>query len=208
MIETDTQAREYCAEKCGPAAMRRFEQFIPMLVTENERQNLVSNSSLDHVWTRHIADSVQLLEYVPRETGVWMDLGSGAGFPGLVLALTEHELPIILVDSRKRRIEWLRRVCFEFALKNCEIFSQRLEHVETRKIDVITARAFAPLGKLVELSARFSTRSTTWLLPKGRKGAIELSEQPAVIREMFHVEQSLTDPTAGILIGKGRPTFQ
>ena len=208
MLESELRAREYCAERCDPAAMERFDRFISLLIAENKHQNLVSNSSIDHVWTRHLADSVQLFEHVPRETGTWMDLGSGAGFPGLVLALARPDLPITLVESRKRRIEWLCRVCGEFGLANCEVAPARLENVKTREIGVITARAFAPLDKLLKLSARFSTRSTIWLLPKGRNGAIELSEQPAAIREMFHVEQSKTDPTAGILIGKGRPTIR
>ncbi len=208
MIESEAQAREYCSERCDSAAMERLERFIRLLIAENKHQNLVSNSSLDHVWTRHLADSLQLLDYVPRETGTWMDLGSGAGFPGLVLAFARTDLSITLVESRKRRIEWLRQVCSEFSVKNCEVAPARLENLETREIAVITARAFAPLDKLLKLSARFSTRSTTWLLPKGRNGAIELSEQPPAIRKMFHVEQSKTDPTAGILIGKGRPTIR
>ncbi len=208
MIETEEEAREYCAARCDKAAMERLDQFIPLLADENAQQNLVSRSSLDHIWTRHIADSLQLLDHVPRETGLWLDLGTGAGFPGLILALARPSMPMMLVESRKRRVEWLQRICREFGLENCRVLGARLESVESCEVDVITARAFAPLGKLLELSARFSTRSTAWLLPKGRKGAIELSEQPIAIREMFHVEQSATDPAAGILVGKGRPKLR
>lgn len=211
MIETEEQARAFCAERCDSAAMERLERFIPMLAVENQQQNLVSKPSLEMVWTRHIADSVQLFDYVPRgtmaEIGPWLDLGTGAGFPGLALALARPDLSMMLVESRKRRVEWLQRICDEFGLSNCRVIGSRLESVETCEVGVITARAFAPLGKLLELSARFSTRSTTWLLPKGRSGAIELSEQPAAIRAMFHVEQSATDPSAGILVGKGRPAL-
>lgn len=206
MIESEEQARAFCAERCDADAMERLERFIPLLAAENQLQNLVSKPSLEKVWTRHIADSLQLFDHVSRETpGPWLDLGTGAGFPGLALALARPDMPIILVESRKRRVEWLERVVNEFGLENCRVAGSRLESVETCEVGVITARAFAPLGKLLELSARFSTRSTTWLLPKGRSGAIELSEQPAAIREMFHVEQSATDPSAGILVGKGRP---
>ena len=194
MIENEAQARAYCAKRCDAAAMDRLKRFIPLLIAENERQNLVSKPSLENVWTRHIADSVQLLDYVPRETsGSWLDLGTGAGFPGLVVALVQPDRSIVLIESRKRRIEWLERVVRGFALQNCQVLGSRLETVETFETGVITARAFAPLGKLLELSARFSTRSTTWLLPKGRSGAIELAEQPSAIRKMFHVEQSATD---------------
>ncbi|WP_120076248.1 16S rRNA (guanine(527)-N(7))-methyltransferase RsmG [Aurantiacibacter odishensis] len=209
MIEGEEQAREFSAKRCEAGGMERLNRFIPMLVAENERQNLVSKPSLQSVWTRHIADSLQLWDHVPRETsGPWLDLGTGAGFPGLALALARPALPIILVESRKRRVEWLESISSEFDLKNCRIMGCRLESVDTLESGVITARAFAPLGKLLELSARFSTRSTTWLLPKGRSGAIELAEQPSAIRAMFHVEQSATDPSAGILVGKGRPALR
>jgi 16S rRNA (guanine527-N7)-methyltransferase len=208
MIENEEQARAFCAQRCDTAAMGRLELFTRMLAAENEQHNLVSRPSLETVWTRHIADSLQLLDHVPRETAqTWLDLGTGAGLPGLVLAIARPDMPIMLVESRKRRVDWLDRIANHFAL-NCRVIGSRLESVETCEVGVITARAFAPLGKLLKLSARFSTRSTTWLLPKGRSGAIELEEQPAAIRAMFHVEQSVTDPTAGILTGKGRPPLR
>ena len=207
MISNENEAHAFCAERCDDAAMERIGLFIGLLAEENTRQNLVSEASLSSVWIRHIADSIQLLDYVPRGTprGPWLDLGSGAGLPGLVLALARPEQPIILVESRKRRIEWLEMVCDQFSLSQCTVEGARLESVESRDMALITARAFAPLGKLLKLSARFSTHATTWLLPKGRSGPNELSEQDASIRQMFHVEQSKTDAEAAILVGKGRP---
>ncbi|WP_338242049.1 16S rRNA (guanine(527)-N(7))-methyltransferase RsmG [Aurantiacibacter hainanensis] len=208
MISGEKEARAFCADRCDADGMERLTAFITLLEEENRQQNLVSKPSLNAVWERHIADSLQLLDHVPRETGLWLDLGTGAGFPGLAIALARPEMPMALVESRKRRVEWLERICSRFSLTNCRILGSRLESVESCETGVITARAFAPLGKLLELSARFSTRSTIWLLPKGRSGAIELSEQPVEIQEMFHVEQSATDPSAGILIGKGRPALR
>ncbi|MCB2068043.1 MAG: 16S rRNA (guanine(527)-N(7))-methyltransferase RsmG [Erythrobacter sp.] len=204
MIASEAEARMFCAARCDAAAMARLDEFIPMLAEENARQNLVSAASLDMVWTRHIADSLQLLDHCPANPGLWLDLGSGAGFPGLAIALARPNQPMALVESRKRRIEWLQRVCDHFGLHKCTILGARLENVESREAGVITARAFAPLGKLLDLSARFSTRSTAWLLPKGRSAAIELAEQPQRIRAMFHVEQSATDAEAAILIGQGK----
>lgn len=205
MSGSEDQARAFCAERCDADAMVRLEAFISMLADENDRQNLVSKASLDAIWQRHIADSLQLLDHVPRETSPWLDLGSGAGLPGLALALARPDLRIGLVESRRKRIAWLEHVKDHFGLENCSIHASRLEHVESHETEVITARAFAPLGKLLNLSARFSTHSTIWLLPKGRSGAQELSQQSAAIRAMFHVEQSVTDAEAGILVGKGRP---
>jgi len=201
----EQEARDFCSSRCDAAAIAKLDLFIARLGEENSQQNLVSKASLDHVWLRHIADSLQLLDHVPRGTSPWLDLGSGAGFPGLAIAIAQPEASVILVESRKRRVEWLQRMCDQFELGNCRVEGSRLENVEAVPAGVITARAFAPLQKLLSLSARFSTHSTVWLLPKGRSAAQELSERPNQVRTMFHVEQSATDPSAAILIGKGRP---
>ena len=208
MIADEEAARQFCAARTDRDGIARLERFAALLAEENERQNLVSAASLAMIWQRHFADSLQLLDHVPRETAPWLDLGSGAGVPGLVLACAVPEVSIMLVESRKRRIDWLNRAVHELALPRCTVFGARLESVETVPVRAITARAFAPLGKLLALSARFSTRETTWLLPKGRSAAQELGQQPHGIQAMFHVEQSRTDPEGGILIGQGIPNIQ
>jgi len=206
MIAGEAEARRFCAEHTDEAAMEKLERFAALLAEENGRQNLVSAASLESVWQRHFADSLQLLDHVPRETGgKWLDLGSGAGFPGLALAFARPGAEIVLVESRKRRVEWLEHAKMELSLENCRVLGSRVENIESFPADVITARAFAPLGKLLALSARFSTRTTLWLLPKGRSAAQELAEQPLQVRQMFHVEQSCTDSGGGILVGKGTP---
>ncbi|MDE1468138.1 16S rRNA (guanine(527)-N(7))-methyltransferase RsmG [Aurantiacibacter sp. D1-12] len=205
MITNEEEARAFCAARCDADGMARIERFAGMLAEENARQNLVSAASLETVWQRHMADSLQLLDYAGDGVGPWLDLGSGPGLPGLVLALARPNMPIGLVESRRKRFEWLEQVKGEFGLSNCTVHGKRLEHVDSCETGVITARAFAPLDKLLRLSARFSTRSTIWLLPKGRSAAQELSEQPHATRQMFHVEQSQTDAEAAILVGKGKP---
>jgi 16S rRNA (guanine527-N7)-methyltransferase len=206
MIASEAEARQFCAARIGTTGLGRLEQFAALLVAENQRQNLVSAASLESVWQRHFADSVQLLDHVSHETpGPWLDLGSGAGFPGLVLAIARPGSAMVLVESRKRRVEWLTQTAAALGLANCQVIGSRLESVESFHAAAITARAFAPLGKLLALSARFSTQATVWLLPKGRSAAQELAEQPPSIRRMFHVEHSQTDPTGGILVGQGTP---
>ena len=204
MIESEDQARQFCAERLNAQGLERLEVLAATLREENARQNLVSAGSLAAVWQRHFADSLQLVDLVPRGTGPWLDLGSGAGFPGLVLALAQPDVPVFLIESRKRRVEWLERCIELLELEHCCAIGKRLESVETVSAAVITARAFAPLGKLLRLSARFSTPATVWLLPKGRSAAQELSEQPQSVQAMFHVERSRTDP-GGILVGRGKP---
>jgi len=205
VIESEDQARQFCAERLNAQGLERLEVLAATLREENARQNLVSAGSLAAVWQRHFADSLQLVDLVPRGTGPWLDLGSGAGFPGLVLALAQPDVPVFLIESRKRRVEWLERCIELLELKHCCAIGKRLESVETVSAAVITARAFAPLGKLLRLSARFSTPATVWLLPKGRSAAQELSEQPKSVQAMFHVEQSQTDPGGKILVGRGTP---
>lgn len=186
--------------EADPIAVDRLERLIVMLEAENRQQNLVAASSLEDVWRRHIADSAQLVTHVPRETSPWLDLGTGAGFPGLVVAALRPDIEVVMVESRKRRIEWLERVVAELGLGRARVVGSRLEAVETFPAAVISARAFAQLAPLLALSARFSTTDTTWLLPKGRSAAQELQELIGW-RQMFHVEQSLTDAEAGIIIG-------
>lgn len=205
MIESDAQARAYVQNIADGDAMERLDALTTALSAENERQNLVAKATLENMWTRHIADSAQVLKHVPRETsGPWMDLGAGAGFPGLVLAVLRSQQPVILVESRGKRVEWLSRMVEELALENCAIDGRRLELIEPLKAGVITARAFAPLPKLLSLSAPFSTSRTRWVLPKGRSAAQEVATLPRKVQEMFHVEQSLTDREAGIIVGTGR----
>lgn len=204
MITDEITARGYVASQCNAAAMEKLELFVSMLSVEAEVQNLVARPSLEIVWQRHIADSAQLLEHVPRETGLWIDLGSGAGLPGIVIAIMRPDWPIKLVESRKRRIEWLAHLVEELGLNNCEVVGSRLELVESVPAAVICARAFAPLATILTLARRFSTSDTLWLLPKGRSAAQELEALDASRRDMFHVKQSITDPDSGIIVGKLR----
>src|SRR3546814_8949012 len=107
----------------------------------------------------------------------------------------------MLVESRKRRCEFLRAVAEDLDLHHVEVVEARLEAVETRSAATISARAFAPLDKLIDLSARFSTESTRWLLPKGRNAVKDLALLPRPWQSLFHVEQSRTDAESRQLVG-------
>lgn len=179
----------------------RLEDLAALLTAENDVQNLVSDASLAELWVRHYVDSAQLLNLVPRETcRSWLDLGTGAGFPGLVIAVLRPECQVYMVESRGRRIEWLQRAADSLRLSNAHVCGTKVEALETRKFDAISARAFAPLPKLLDLSARFSTDKTIWLLPKGRSARQELKELQGW-NHLFHVEQSITDAEAGVIVG-------
>lgn len=211
MIRSEDEARAFTASLCDADAMDRLAQLGALLVEENAKQNLIARGTIDSMWQRHIADSAQLLCYVSRETsGPWLDLGTGAGFPGLVIAAMRPDWAVHLVESRKRRVEWLEQACAALGLSNCVVEGDRLENVPTLSAGVISARAFAPMPRLLELAERFSTKQTVWLLPKGRSATQDLLSLKQNRQAMFHVEQSLTDPDAGIIIGgpvvqNGRP---
>jgi len=205
MIASEAAARDFCASYLDEAGMDRLDRLADMLTEENRQQNLVADATLAAVWQRHFADSLQLLQHAPAGAGVWLDLGTGAGFPGLPIALAQPERTVVLVESRKRRVEWLARAAQAMALANVVIAGTRLERAETMAAEVISARAFAPLDRLLPLAVRFSSAETTWLLPKGRSAVQELAEQSAAVQQMFHVEHSLTDAEAGILVGRGGP---
>ena len=204
MITNEDPARAWLETlpEWNEAAAERIERLVALLVEENGRQNLVATTSLAQVWQRHIADSAQLLTYVPRETSSpWLDLGTGAGFPGLVVAALRPECQVVMVESRARRVEWLERTRLALSLEQAEVVGSRLELLPDRSFRVISARAFAPLVRLLDLSARFSTTDTLYLLPKGRSAQQELSELSGW-KHVFHVEQSQTDPEAGIITGR------
>lgn len=204
MIGNENEARAYVASVCDEQAMVRLHRLAELVLAENARQNLIAKPTAPEIWRRHIADSAQLLAHVPRGTapGLWLDLGTGAGFPGVVIAAMRPEWPIRLVESRRLRFEWLERVCEELGLASCAVLGDRLERLPSFPAGVISARAFAPMGRLLDLSARFSTSDTLWLLPKGRSATQDLASLPAAKRELFHVEQSQTDPEAGIIVGR------
>lgn len=205
LLRTEAEALAWIERTFAPTPTHweRLERFAAMLVAENGRQNLIAASTIPHLWVRHIADSAQLVAFDRVGQGLWMDLGSGPGLPGLVAAILSGR-PTLLVESRKRRCEFLREVVAELGLGHVEVAEAPLERVETRAAATISARAFAPLDRLIDLSARFSTESTHWLLPKGRNAVKELASLPPAWQKVFHVEQSHTDAESRILVGRGR----
>jgi 16S rRNA (guanine527-N7)-methyltransferase len=183
--------------------MERLEGFVALLREENARQNLVSAASLEQVWSRHVLDSAQLIRFAPANAETWLDLGSGPGLPGLVVALL-HRSRVTLVESRRLRAEFLQRAAEILGVAGkTEIVCARAEAIEPRPFDVISARAFAPLDKLLAIGSPFSTSGTCWILPKGRSAKSELEAARASWQGEFRLEPSVTDADSRIIVATG-----
>jgi 16S rRNA (guanine527-N7)-methyltransferase len=180
--------------------MARLEAYAALLVDENKRQNLVSASTVDQLWERHIIDSAQLVRFEPHAGASWLDIGSGAGLPGIVIACLVDG-PVTLVEPRRLRAEFLHKAVGSLGI-SANIVAGKAESLGG-KYDVITARAVAPLPKLFELSHHLSTRNSRWVLPKGRNAQSELADVERAWQGVFHVEQSLTDADSRIIVATG-----
>jgi 16S rRNA (guanine527-N7)-methyltransferase len=209
MIATEGEAKAWLEHELDVSreTMARLEAFSTLLRAENERQNLVARSTLPAMWVRHIIDSAQLLAHAPSATSSWLDLGTGAGFPGLIVAAF-HPGPVTLVESRKLRVDFLQRAA-EVLGVSPRIVPSRVERLPDGAFDVISARAFASSEQTLSLSHRFSTGKARWILPKGASAQSELEAARASWHGEFRLVPSLTDPGASIIIAEGvRPRRQ
>ena len=175
-----------------------LEDYGALLREENTRQNLISTSTVDQLWERHILDSAQLVRFETRPGASWLDIGSGAGLPGIVIAALISG-PVTLVEPRRLRAEFLASVVERLGLDNATVLCAKVEKAEGR-FDMITARAVAALGRLFEMSTHLSTRNTCWVLPKGRNAQSELSEAGQTWHCNAKIVPSSTDPDSGILV--------
>ncbi len=184
-----------------------FERWQDMLRQWQQRINLVSPASLDDFWTRHALDGAQLAGLAPQGAKSFIDLGSGAGFPGLAIALMNKDKPdaaMTLVEANAKKAAFLRAVIAHTGAP-AKVFHARIESVPATPHDVITARALAPLPRLLPLAARFAGPDTVMLFPKGRNVLKEVQAVRDCWALDYEVLPSLTDNDAAILkIGKAR----
>lgn len=176
--------------------------------------NLVAPSTLDDIWGRHFADSAQLLALAPPDARRWLDLGSGAGFPGLVLAILlagRDGATMTLIESDSRKAAFLREVGRQTGVA-VDILCERIEKTATQakvvsretaasgKWDVITARALAPLPRLFDLAAPYFSQQTVGLFLKGREAEAEIAAAQSGWMFSFELHQSLTDGAGQVVL--------
>lgn len=183
-----------------------LEGYVALLKQWQSTINLVAPGTLDDIWHRHIADSAQLLDLAPPAARTWLDLGSGAGFPGLVLAILLHMRPgarVTLVESDARKAAFLREAARRSAAP-VDILCMRIENLATQSrfgpVDVVTARALAPLPRLLELASPVFAPETVALFLKGRDVEAELGKAHLEWTFDGRLVPSRTDPEGRIVV--------
>ncbi len=180
-----------------------LEAFAALTTKWTPKINLIARGSVDDIWNRHIVDSVQLYRFAPDAFESWVDLGSGGGFPGIVMAILGKEkhpkAHFTLIESDQRKSAFLRTAKRELDLP-VTVLSERIESAPPQNADVVSARALAALSALLPLVSRHIKPDGLCLLHKGRQAAQEVAD--AQKNWMFDLEDhaSFTDPEARILV--------
>ena len=182
----------------------RLVRFVELLLLWQEKTNLIASSTADRIWSRHIADSLQLLDLTP-DAKVWIDLGSGGGFPGIPIACALADTPgtrVHLVESNGKKAAFLREVARQLGLP-AEVHHQRIEKFGESfggRADAVTARALAPLKELCGLACSFIQAGATGLFLKGQDVDAELTEASKYWKLAFRRISSRTEPSGSIVV--------
>jgi 16S rRNA (guanine527-N7)-methyltransferase len=186
-----------------PAQMGDLERFITRLTEANAVMNLIGPDTLPDVWNRHIWDSAQLLDHAPGAQS-WADLGAGAGFPGIVLAImlkTQPKSHVWLIDSLGKRCRFLQEVVDGLSLRATVLNGRAEDNAVT--VEVVTARAVAPMEKLLGYAQPYLQRGATGLFLKGEKAEAEVAEARKVWQFKSKLSISRSDPRGRIVSVRG-----
>lgn len=166
------------------------EAYAQMLAQEGELRGLIGPREVERLWSRHLVNSAALLQFLPA-TGSVIDVGSGAGLPGIVLACVRPDLQFYLVEPMERRCQWLTEVVEELGLDNVEVVNARAEELgRTLRADVVTARAVAGLDKLIRLTSKLIAPGGQLLALKGRRAGEEIGKAAKELKK-YHLDAQL-----------------
>jgi 16S rRNA (guanine527-N7)-methyltransferase len=202
---TADRARAFALTPVSRETAERLDRFVALLLQWQRTTNLIAPSTIAHLWTRHVADSLQLIDLAP-DARIWIDLGSGGGFPGVVVAcaLADREGAMVhLVESNTKKAAFLREAQ-RVVQAPVTVHAERIEAFAARftgRADVVTARALAPLKALLDQSfPLLGTSGATALFPKGENAQLELGEARKVWNIKVNLVPSRTDPAARIVV--------
>ena len=194
---TEAEARAWATARFDAVTIERLDRLAAIVTDASARQNLIAASTRNAIWSRHIVDSLQLIAFA--QPGHWLDIGTGAGFPGLAVAAAEPGRTVTAVEPRRLRADYLRTAADVLGLDNVAVSAKKVEAV-SRGAAVISARAVARIAALFEAAVQCATQNTVWLLPKGQNAGDEVVEAKRTWHGVFHVEQSITNPDSAIVI--------
>ena len=199
---TETEAIEWVQHHYGASGFATLTQLVGIVTAEARHQNLIAPSTVPTIWNRHVVDSAQLLALAPASSDAWLDIGSGAGFPGLVVAaLSERD--VWMVEPRRKRADFLIRSAEALCLgKRVHVVCDHVQNISVGAT-VISARAVAPLSDLFDWASASATSTTCWLLPKGKSAREDVRVAQHIWHGVFHVEHSITDPDSMIVRASG-----
>jgi len=184
-------------------ALKYFEDLV---VLWNPAINLISNSSVSDLWSRHIVDSAQLFLFTLPDEGLWLDVGSGGGFPGIVVSIIAKELApslrVVLVESDNRKCVFLRTVIRELGL-SVKVINDRIENVKLDDVVYLSARALRNLNSLLFIVENNVSRETVCVFPKGRSYKKELVESQKNWKFDFNLIDSNTSEDSKVIVLKG-----
>jgi 16S rRNA (guanine527-N7)-methyltransferase len=179
--------------------LARLQAYAALLTDWNARHNLVAKSTLPDLWQRHMLDSAQLAPLLPAEARSLADLGSGAGFPGLVLAAMRPDIAVTLHEATTKKCAFLQAAAQAMGLA-VTVQNARMEDLPRQTYDIVTARACAPLPLLLDYASRFTGAGSVCLFLKGQNVGSELTEAAKSWNMQVSQNPSQTDPSGTIVI--------
>jgi len=177
--------------------VEKIEFFITSVINYNKHTNLIGKSTVENFWERHVLDCLQLTKYINNKKLKILDLGTGAGLPGILLSIVGYQ-KVLMIDSVKKKTEFLKTIIKELSLSS-KILNKRIEMSPTSQHDIIVSRALAPLIKLLTYARMYSNKNTTSLFLKGRNVNNEIKMSKKIFHYDFKMFESMSDGNGCIL---------
>ena len=175
----------------------KIDYYLSSIIEHNKHTNLVGKSTIEDIWNRHVLDCLQLTKYIINKKLKILDLGTGAGLPGVLFSIVGYQ-KVLMVDSVKKKTDFVRKIIKELSL-TAKIQNKRIENPPTSQHDIIVSRALAPLVKLLTYARMYSNKNTTSLFLKGRNATSEIDIASKVYFFEFEKIKSLSSDDGCVL---------
>ena len=177
--------------------VEKIDFYLSCIIEHNKHTNLVGKSTIENIWNRHVLDCLQLTKYIINKKLKILDLGTGAGLPGVLFSIVGYQ-KVLMVDSVKKKTDFVRKIIKELSL-TAKIQNKRIEKPPTSQHDIIVSRALAPLVKLLTYARMYSNKNTTSLFLKGRNATNEIDIASKVYFFEFEKIKSLSSDDGCVL---------